>query len=330
MSFQKSEGEWKTVTHSKPKTKRKPIPKAKGAKKGIPKEILAQKRRIEKYNYKYTSTPNGNVENNSTLYVSAPVAHSHQIKKSFDDAIKRAKEMPEIFGKNLECEVQVNVVRRYNGAYMGYAFVDVTNPKIYYALMGMHPDGTERVEYIDSQIEEVPEDESDEEDEITFNWGGNNDTAWGDETEIKSVQVPKIKKELPPLISLQPYEYEPEQKDHLDTEETHGTISISPGFITPGVDEQYDDCKLYIPEVPSNDKNFLYKIFAKYARYDSLDRCNYPKIFIGKKRPDNKFFATVKYGYPHDAAFAKTMLQSIRANYCGKDFEMNVRYALRK
>jgi len=122
---------------SKPKFSRG-FPNSKTKKKQevvFPSPIIKQRLLCKKHKYLYRVVSNGNVENNSTLYIKTGVAHPHQIETLLQDVIKRAEEMPEVFGSNFECDVQVNLVRKHTGQYMAYAFVDVSNPKLYYALI---------------------------------------------------------------------------------------------------------------------------------------------------------------------------------------------------
>ena len=95
-----------------------------------PVAVDEQKRLRSKFQYRYRSVNNGNVENNSTLYVNTGVAHPHQVEEIFNEVIERSRNMPEVFGENFECDVQVNLVRKHNGQYMAYAFVDLSNPAV--------------------------------------------------------------------------------------------------------------------------------------------------------------------------------------------------------
>lgn len=284
----------------------------------VPLAVLEQSRLCKKFNYRYKVLPNGNVENNSTLYVTTRVAHPYQVEGLFNDAIDRAKGLPNIFGTDFECSVKVNLVRNHKGEYLGYAFVDVTNPKFYYVMLGMNPDGTDRVVYVDDPNWVAPS--SRLEKPLSSNWADDED-----DTE----ECPhKIKKELSPLLILDSYEYDEAQRAHLQTTETRGTVSLSPAFITPGLDSNYDDRSLYVTEIPDKDLDFLYAIFSRYARYSNPQHSDthYPKVTIRESR-NNLLYATVIYEDAYDAHFALCMLQKIRANYKGKDIQMHVRHA---
>lgn len=315
----------KTTTNSRPK---------------IPKAVLEQRELRKKYKYTYRSLSNGNIENNSTIYLTTRVAHPYQVEKQFKDVVAKAKTMPEIFGDDFECDIQINVVRRSGGEYMGYGFVDVTNPKLYYALLGYNVDGSDRAEYVNDpdwiRPKHIPKvikekEEITTKNLLTVNWCESED-------EDKPLSHPKIRKELSPLLTLGEYEYDEQQKLHLETDATHGTFTLSPAYITPGVGETYDDCSLYVSEVPAIDYDFLYALFARYARTNSNRESEfkfYPRINIKKctKEFENNIktgiFAIVEYAHPVDAAFVLTMNQRVRASYNGKDVYMPVRYAFK-
>lgn len=83
--------------------------------------IAAHRDNVEKYEYAVLDLSGGSVENNSTMYVLTGSAHAHQVQKAFDAAVEEM---------DVECDVQVNLVTKRSGEYMGYAFVDVTNPLV--------------------------------------------------------------------------------------------------------------------------------------------------------------------------------------------------------
>lgn len=310
----------------------------------LPTAVETQLNLRKKYRYGYREVDNGNVENNSTLYLITTVAHHHQIEELFRKTLERAKQMSKVFGKNFDCDYKINLVRSWEGKYLGYAYVDVSNPAFYYALIGLNIDGTDRAEFIDDPAW-VPPPIDDHEPDLEpepqnvsvgeLNWADEADLAAEKEQRQKPPAPPKIRRELPPLITLGEYEYDEEQKEHLRTNEAYGNVSVCPAFITPGVDSRYDDCSLYISEVPDDNPedvlDFLYAIFARYARSNSIvedGRRFFPKINV---RRSNKgaTYATVTYAHPYDTKFAFAMLRKIRAKYKGEDIEMHVRSALR-
>jgi hypothetical protein len=309
----------------------------------IPEIVLQQRELRRKNKYSYHVATNGNVENNSTIYVYTSVAHPHQVETQFKEAIDRAKKMSEVFGNDFECDFQVNVVRQHTGQYVGYSFVDVTNPKFYYALLGYNVDGSDRAEYIDDPnwippkvIPKVPREHCEKimttANLFTETWAEISD-------DDRQPSPPKIRRELPPLITLDKYEYDEQQKLHLLTDVTHGDFSVSPAFVIPGVKEDYDDCSLYVSEVPAVDYDFLYALFTRYARSSSPaedDHTFFPRINIRQCNKDGEvadgktgIFAIVEYAHPLDAAFSMHMIKKIRANYKGEDISIPVRYAFK-
>ena len=310
-------------------------------KKGNPKAVDVQLSLREKHRYKYKvlSDGNGNVENNSTLYLRTDVAHQHQLEYLFANVIDEAKNMPHIFennskqselsqlfGENFDCTATINLVRDRNGVYLRHAFVDLDNPKLYYVLIGCNPDGSERAEYIDDPDWVPPPtvETSNTTDSNAADW------CWADEPVI--ARAPKIRKQLPPLLTLGKYEYDEGQQEHLCTEEKYGSVGVSPAFITAGIREGFDDCTLFVYNIPEDNPrpvtDFLYTIFARYARSSSSREDKgmfFP--FIKVNQSDRGITATVEYAHHHDAKFALVMLKKIRANYNGKDVEMSVRNA---
>ncbi len=274
----------------------------------IPEMIRHQWSESQKYGYKYRVLQNGNVENQSTIYVCTGVAYHHQVEEIFSQAIADAKSMPEVFGKDFECDVKINLLRRNTGEYVGVAYIDVTNPAFYYALLGLNVDGSDRAEYYDDPSWVPPTEPI---------------KCWADD-----VEVPKLRKELPPLIALSQYEYDEKQKAHLGTDESHGRITISPAF-KPAAEENCDPKILFVQNVPSTNVAFLYAIFARYARTwpsEPTENTFYPKIHVKETRT-GELVALVQYYHEFDAGFAMAMLRKVRALYNGEEITMPVRYA---
>lgn len=361
-----------------------------------PEAVKKQNFRRLKYKYTYTTLDNGNVEDNLTLYVRTNIAHYYQVENIFNQVIESSKKL---FGPDFECEIKINLVRKYTGQYLGHAFVRLTNPQLYYVLIGCNADGTERVEYISDPIWIKPGNmqkitkiiKDDEEFFKTVNVNSlsqenfdkictddtklleehnytkpeiseimesrmdffrkikdeNKPISWADESELiddiqeiyllnnqrmtKGLNIPKYKKEHKPLIDLPKFKYDEDQLNHVKTlgnTDTEGIISISPAFITPGIDEMFDDKTLYVTNVPTMNVNFMYDIFAPYAMTDHKITGGYPwypKITT-KYTEKNGIFAVVEYKHPYDAQFALLMLQKVRAQYDGQDVIMQARH----
>lgn len=283
----------------------------------LPEEIITQVGICKKYNYKYKENSNGNIYNNTTFYASTITAHAYQIEKLFKSVIEKAKKMPEIFGHDFECNFRINHVKYKTGEYVGHAFIDVSNPKLYYALLGKNIDGSDNVKYIDDPEWKKP---------VCV------DCDWGDIAD-KSF-APKIKIDLPPLLTLDKYEFDEEQikkqeewnRNKFYESQKYGFISISPAYITSKGESSENDCQLYVRNVPYNDSKFLYNIFSRYSKTPISGDKYYPYIKIHTNK-QGKFFAIVKYQNIYDTAFALMMCQRIIAEYNGETIEMYVRYA---
>ncbi|AYV86120.1 MAG: hypothetical protein Solivirus9_1, partial [Solivirus sp.] len=306
----------------------------------VPKAVLAQQRKCRKYKYTYKVTNEGNVINNTILYLFTELAHQSNVVALFQKAIQKAKTLPE-FGENFECEVRVNLVKRHNGAYVGYAYVHLTNPMLYHALLGMNVDGTERVVYEDVEVKEKSaEKEKKLEQEAMPQFGRQLQTSnnWSDYDDDDTIQKKKI--QLPPLLTLEEYEYDEMQKDFAQKngKPLIGEVTVLPAFIEPGVAENENECILYVTDVPAMDYDLLYSMFAPYATntsYSDADNSKffYPKINIRQTGPagaEQKIFATVKYDKQYDASFALQMNRKVHLLYSGKEVTITTRRAYRK
>lgn len=303
-------------------------------KRTIPPAVQQQFEFCRKYAYHYRIMRNGNIQNNSTLYVRSETAHPDQIKQLFEEVIQKAKNLPEIFGQDFECDYRINHIQDKDGKYLGYAWVDVSNPALYYALIGRNVDGTDRIELIDdpdhpaTPVKEESDDLSDGEMDysqpIVFTDSGSD---WG-QLGSSPKSPPKLRISLPPLLTMGEYEYDFDQKAHFDHKSTHGTIKVSPGYIVPGVGEGCDDRVLFVQNVPEKDYDFLYTIFGRYARFGSLSLRSslqpsdsfYPRIRFRKQ--GDRLAATVEYENPYDAAYALTMSKKIRVIYQGRSITL--------
>lgn len=302
----------------------------------IPPQILKQNARNEKYKYVYRTTSDGNITDNCTLYAHTNLAYQSNIEEILNKAVAKAKTMPEIFGEDFECEFKVNLVKTHN-TYIGYAFIHLTNPALYYVLLGYTADGKDNSKYIDDPdwIEIPKMTGSGSFGSLSSLSSGSitKSTNWADMCEEDEIQgVPKIRIPQEPLIKLESYEYDTEQREFDKNGNTHGTISITPGYITPGIEEKLDPTCLYVSDVPALDYDLLYDIFAVYSKKKMVDKYFYPKIKIHKFTNDtcNKYYAIVKYENSNDAGFALTMTKKIRLLYRDEAITLSTKYAFRQ
>lgn len=289
----------------------------------IPAQVLKQKERCDKYKYIYKTDSEGNIKDNTTLYVYTNLAYQSNVIKIFDDAIAQAKRMPEIFGDDFECEYKINLVKTKN-TYVGYAFITLTNPALYYALLGYTADGKDRAEYIDDP-DWIPVPKTERSITKSTNWA---DMAEEEDEENLISGVPKIRIEKEPLIKLDSFIYDEEQKQFAKPGETEGKLIISPGYITPGLDARLDPTCLYVSDVPEMNYELLYDIFSIYAKTCMSSTNKYfPNIKIHNK--NGKYYAIVKYDDANDAGFALAMTKKIRLLYKEQEVTMTTKYAFR-
>jgi hypothetical protein len=124
---------------------------------------------------------------NHTLYVKCEGATFEDIKLSFTDAIS---EYQKKYDNNLTCSFRINLLEDKNNISLGIAYVFLTNPAVYYMILGKNPDGSDRIEYRDDP-----------------SYG--NSSNWITITKNNNPK-PKIPIILPSLITLKPYKLSPE------------------------------------------------------------------------------------------------------------------------
>ena len=188
------------------------------------------------------------------------------------------------------CEIYVNVVENKDGMKYGHTYAWVSDTRIYNALIGKNLDGTDRIEMVDDESWEPPEDDMDDMLEEAKD-------DWGLMMEIEDkYERPKVKVELEPLIVPPGIKYTDEQKKELEVDEDYGFIEIYPARVTIRSEENkinaiYSSC---LPEWV--DQNVLYNLFSKFSKDKNQHvdpktkkRFNYPKIVITKNKNKSRW-----------------------------------------
>lgn len=192
----------------------------------------------------------GNFYDNRTLFIKCEGATPGQIGSCFRLALD---EYQSKYKTNLNCRFRVNLVENKEGHSFGIAFVFVTNPAVYYMLLGKNPDGSDRIEYRDDPSWEQPK-----EGEIINDSGWSaisppvftpgmswadmveEEDAYNDKVAAKLVteklqqEPPKIPIPLEPLMVLPPYKLTPEQiaeKRAKIIEDNSGKKDFDPSLI---------------------------------------------------------------------------------------------------
>lgn len=138
-------------------------------------------------------------KNEHNVYVNTGLATQEQLQASI---MAFKKELIKMFPKGgyEKCEIISNLVTDMKGNSYRFAYVWVSDPRVYYILVGLNPDGTERIK--EEKDEEIMDDS------FTLD---SFDLESAFKSEIK-VKKPSIQVNLPPLLTLPGYEYTEEQK----------------------------------------------------------------------------------------------------------------------
>ncbi len=96
------------------------------------------------YGTQFVPSADSEIHDEHTLHVKCGPATHSQVRDMIHVALYEAKSK---FG--LDCNFLVNLVQKRTGESVGMAFVYLTNPKVYWMLLGKNEDGSERVYYID-------------------------------------------------------------------------------------------------------------------------------------------------------------------------------------
>lgn len=237
-----------------------------------------------------------------TLYVLTGVAYEHQLEKSLLTAIQNAKEL---LKRDVTTEYEINIVTNKFGNLVGYAYIWLSNPEIYYLLVGKNVDGTDREEWIDDP------------DWLPSPTSGT--SCWAD---IEDERCPKVRRFLPPLLKLPNFKYDEiqqlrikqiiEENNFVDESLTDGSFKTLAAFVSEPEDENiilnvlrgnaiHDGDTQGIPEwVTLAD---LRKIFGRFSSVKPTRNKIYPQINFNRNR---SCFITYSPETP-DAQFALCM-----------------------
>ncbi len=140
--------------------------------------------------------------NKHNVYVKTGLATEAQLISAVNAFQKQLCEM--FPGEHYEeCEFIVNLVTDKDGNTYKYAYLWVSDTRIYYIMTGLNPDGSER--YKDEE-ESKPKEKIEESFELDFD-----EMNWETITSNTIQNVVTIREPLGPILSLPGYEYTPEQ-----------------------------------------------------------------------------------------------------------------------
>lgn len=232
-------------------------------------------------------------KNEHNIWVNTGLATQEQLNASVA-AFK--KELTKMFpGQGYEkCEILVNLVMDVKGNSYKYAYLWVSDPRVYYILAGFNTDGSERFE----------EEEKDKKTTVSIDDSFDIDNL-DLESEFKfvstKVKKPSIRTPLPPILTLPGYEYTPEQRKVAEADLKAEAISkgrnpdevVVPEFgyfessrAWAGTPKKNDNPAILCSYVPIwVTEDMLKKIFFRY----SSDKSGmFPKISFRpcRKRPE--------------------------------------------
>nr|QBK90224.1 MAG: hypothetical protein LCPAC102_01370 [Pithovirus LCPAC102] len=263
------------------------------------------------YNYNYVDDDEVDYDkkyDTNTLYVYVNDATKNDIISIIEDAINK-------IGKR--CAYKLNLIECKDGS--RFAYIRVSNVKVYNVLSDLNEDGSKRSKYIEDPDFIMPTISLDDAlDNIEY--GDDND--WSGHTEKddevrKRYICPKIKIELEPLIKLKSYNEENE------------TISIMRAFVYDK-NPPYVNNVLFFKSIPDwlNEK-ILRPYFAPFV----TNKKERKKTKYGSKPYPLILFKTQKYGKcvyvtfsenSHDAHFCLLMNKILEIEYNGNNAKLYV------
>ena len=222
------------------------------------------------------------------LFIHSGVFDKEQIELNLKSCVNKLSKLTDI----QKWDYYVNVVENKEGVKFGHTYAWISNPKVYYALIGMNFDGSERIESVPDKNWTPPEkdyDDAIEEAEESNDWGllGEVEAAY---------ERPNIKVEQEPLIIPPGIKYTEKQKKNLEIDDDFGFIEIFPARVTIRSEEQkinsfYSSC---IPSWVNQD--ILYNFFKKFNKDGNIHICprtkkkfSYPRISVSKNKTNSKW-----------------------------------------
>jgi hypothetical protein len=133
-----------------------------------------------------------------TLYVISGAATNQDLRKAFDRALKSLFKR---LGKRFSCDVFCNLIFKSEEP-LGYGYMYVSNVEVYHMLLGRNPDGSDRKEVKEKDIDSIPLITEGEDDSITW-------FDWADA--VEEIEVV----EKPPLMELGSFDYSETQKKQV-------------------------------------------------------------------------------------------------------------------
>lgn len=199
-----------------------------------------------------------------------------------------------------DCEYHVNVVTNKEGKIFGHSYGWISNIKVFNIMVGLNPDGSERVEEVEDEDWEPPQD--DEDDAL------NGVTSWCDVTEIEqSYERPLIKVKQEPLFVFPGIPHTEEQ--FKETGQEFGFIEMSEAKF-----KDKNNCNILFSTNVENDFDieFFKNFFDKFEKDKNIHnnknkKFTYPIVNIKNKKLVIKFSPL----YNNTASFLINVIKKI-------------------
>jgi hypothetical protein len=271
--------------------------------------------------------------NESTLHVTSGIARQEQLEAALKAVFKQIRDHYTDEGYETAHFI-ANVITDTKGNIFGYAYVWVSDPRIYYMLVGMNPDGTERYEEYEDPNWVEPSEDRPETSIVGVNWA---DITEQEEELDEKYTRPMIRRQLPPLVRLPGYQYDEEQlKKAAELVKSSageevpvpklGYFEVSRSWVS-NVDANLDETTLCCRMAPNwVTEEMIRPVFERYStdtelRHGTVNGIkgmySYPVVTFAKTKdkrtgePCQRVFVAFSNLCPHDASFALLMTRKI-------------------
>lgn len=253
------------------------------------------------------------------LFIHSGVLENNQIEECLKDSINFLSENFDTDFKNTK--IEINVVRNKEGKKYGHTYAWVSNDSVFNALIGKNFDGSDRIEMMEDEDWEPPEEDYDTALEAA---GG----SWAMMTEIgDKYRCPLIEKKLEPLVTLPGIRYTPEQEREVGGESKIGFLEVFDTKLSEKFGKLNTIFSDNIPEWITEE--IILDMFSKYNRDDTVymekktrNRFTYPIVKIKKKKnfKEERRFCTVTFSplFKNTATFLINLVKRIEVEHEGK------------
>lgn len=237
--------------------------------------------------------------NHSTIYAKTGIAHADQIEKCLLNALFQIKELC----NNIVPipDFRINHVRDHDGNYLQHAYIDISHPLYYYALVGCHHLIELDPSCYTNQIQKL------------------------DQHTLDFIQHRIQHKISNPLVEICDYTLDDEQHKILSEQMEYIDLKITlcPAFVKYPNDIMYNPKQLYVNNIP-NDIKFIKTLFNRYTMPG-----NHIKVSLHQMKKGQQF-ALINFDHWQEASFALCMNKKITVMYDSKTLVIMCRHSQSK